>query len=331
MSPEKILDFFLKEYSTVKNKEELHNLKIKYLGRNGFIPVTFKKAKVLNLTDTLSFFTNLNKIKTYITQKITQKYDFFLLEKSYDALDITLPGYGFEFGVKHIISTTINEIDFFFTRLGFNIYNGYEIDSTYYNFEALNMPLSHPSRNLNETFYISDDILLRTHTSNMQVHIMQSSIPPLKIISHGKVYRKDYDASHTPMFHQVEAIVIDKNISIANLKYLLFEFLQFFFKKEIKINFRSSYFPFTEPSMELDIQCINCLGKKCTLCKYSGWIEILGCGMIHSNVLTNCNIDKKKYTGLAFGLGIERLTMIKYNITDIRLYFENNLEFLKQF
>lgn len=193
------------------------------------------------------------------------------------------------------------------------------------------MPETHPSRNMHDTFYITDKLLLRTHTSNMQIHIMEKQKPPFKILSCGKVYRRDSDISHTPMFHQVEGFVVDDNISIANLKFILSKFLNFFFKDKITLRMRASYFPFTEPSMEIDIQCVNCLGRKCSICKHSGWVEVLGCGIIHPKVLENCNIDSKVYKGLAFGMGIERLSMIKYNIDDLRLFFENNIDFLKQF
>jgi phenylalanyl-tRNA synthetase alpha chain len=245
-------------------------------------------------------------------------------------IDVSLPGIGINIGNKHVITKTINDIEFYFSNLGFNIISGYEIDSIFYNFDALNMSKTHPSRDEKETFYINENYLLRTHTSNMQIHIMKKQKPPLKFISYGKVYRRDSDISHTPMFHQVEGFVINKNISLGNLKYLLIDFLKFFFKKNIDINIRSSYFPFTEPSLEIDIKCMNCLGKGCQTCKYSGWIEILGCGLIHPNVLRNCSINNI-YKGLAFGMGIERLSMIKYNINDLRLYFENDIDFLKQF
>lgn len=331
MNLDEILETFIKEFSIIKSLSELEKIKIKYLGRNGILNDNFKILKLKDSEKKSSLGKLLNDIKNKINVFIESKNKEFFKKNIKKNIDITLPGIGFNIGTQHIINKTLKDIEFFFTKLGFNIFEGIEIDTTYYNFDALNIVKSHPARNLNDTFYISKKYLLRTHTSNMQIHIMEKKKPPLKIISYGKVYRKDYDSSHTPMFHQIEGFIIDKNISISNLKYLLFNFLKFFFNKDVIINFRSSYFPFTEPSMEIDIQCINCLGKKCIVCKYSGWIEVLGCGMINPIVLDNCNINTILYRGIAFGMGIERLAMIKYNIPDIRLFFENNIEFLKQF
>ena len=193
------------------------------------------------------------------------------------------------------------------------------------------MPIDHPARNIKDTFYINDYILLRTHTSNMQIHLMKKLVPPIKVLSYGKVYRRDYDITHTPMFHQIEGLVVDVNISLGNLKFIILEFFKFFFNEPIDIKFRSSYFPFTEPSFEVDIKCVHCLGSKCYFCKNSGWLEVLGCGVVHPFILKECKINSNIYTGIAFGLGVERLTMIKHKINDIKLFFENNLDFLKQF
>lgn len=330
MSSENILENFLIEHEAITTLIDLNKLKSKYLGRNGIINIQFKQINTTQLINKQKHLEILNNIKIEITREIKNKHELILIPKTKIDFDATLPSYKTNIASQHIITKTINEIEMFFMTLGFNIYDGLELDSLYYNFDALNMPLTHPSRSMHETFYINNDVVLRTHTSNMQIHIMETNKPPLKIISYGKVYRKDYDASHTPMFHQIEGMIIDKNISLANLKHLLFNFLNFFFNTNVKINLRASYFPFTEPSMEIDIQCINCNGEKCYLCKNSGWIEILGCGMIHPNVLSKCNINNN-YRGLAFGMGLERLSMIKYNIPDIRLYFENNIDFLKQF
>lgn len=307
----------------------INEIKSKYIGRKGIINKIFNEIKYMDSEKKRKFGLLLNKIKNKVIDIINYKTKNNIKKSS--KIDISLPGYGSKIAKKHIINKTINDIEKYFISNGFKLITGKEIDDIYFNFDALNMPVNHPSRSINETFYIDNKNVLRTHTSNMQIHVMKNKKPPMKIISCGKVYRKDYDSSHTPMFHQIEGFIIDKNISIANLKYLLFNFLKFFFYKNIKINFRSSYFPFTEPSMEIDIECINCYGKKCSLCKYTGWIEVLGCGIIHNNVLQNCSINKEIYTGFAFGMGIERLTMIKYKINDIRLYFENNIDFLEQF
>ncbi len=275
----------------------------------------------------------INKIKERIIFIINKERNKFNNNNNNSSKynDISLPGIGIKNGNLHILSIVIDEVESYFKNLGFDVIDGLEIDNEYYNFDSLNIKKDHPSRNMNDTFYITNDILLRTHTSNMQIHFMENNIPPIKIISSGKVYRKDSDSTHSPMFHQIEGLLIDKNTSIIDLKNVLINFLIYFFNKNLKYRFRSSYFPFTEPSMEVDIECIICNGNKCNLCNNTGFIEVLGCGMVHPNVLNNCSIDSKNYKGFAFGIGIERIAMIKYNIDDIKLYFENNLDFLKQF
>lgn len=326
-----IINECILDLEKIKNYKELDNLKIKYLGRKGLINELFKKIKSIPNSEVKEYGLKLNEIKNEIKNELIKKEKDLTKNESKEQIDITLPGINnITYGSKHLISKTIEEIEYFFINLGFDVLESKEIENCYYNFDALNINKNHPSRNKNETFYLNEKTLLRTHTSNMQIHAMKEKKVPISAISYGKVFRRDSDASHTPMFHQMEGFVIDKNISIANLKFIISNFLNFFFKKNMKINMRSSYFPFTEPSMEVDIQCISCLGKKCSLCKQTGWIEVLGCGMINPKVLKNCNINEK-YTGLAFGLGIERLCMIKYKINDIRLFFENNTEFLKQF
>lgn len=328
---DQILNDFLLEIKAVKNINELDAIKVKYLGRKSKLNENIKNIKILNDDEKKTYGFKLNGIKNNINEKIIQEEIKFKNNTYVDKyIDITLPGINENFGSEHIITKTIKEIEYFFMNYGFDILNSKEIENEYNNFDALNINKEHPSRNENETFYLTKNILLRTHTSNMQIHAMKKKKLPIKAISYGKVFRKDSDASHTPMFHQMEGFIIDKNISIAHLKFIISKFLNFFFEKNMKINMRSSFFPFTEPSMEIDIECISCLGKKCTLCKHSGWIEVLGCGMIHPKVLKNCNINNNIYTGLAFGLGIERLSMIKYKINDIRFFFENNLEFLNQ-
>ena len=267
----------------------------------------------------------------FIENEIEKKNKSLFNENKIIYFDTSLPATGYKNGCLHIISFTLNCIESYFNSLGYEIIDGNEIENEYNNFEALNIPKSHPARQMHDTFYLENGSLLRTHTSNMQIKIMKSNFPPFKVISLGKVYRKDSDSTHTPMFHQVEGFIVDKKISIANLKYIIVNFINFFFNKDIKYNFRSSYFPFTEPSIEVDIECFNCNRNGCNLCKYSGWIEVIGCGMIHINVLKNCNINSKVYTGIAFGIGVERLIMLKYKINDIRLYFENNIDFLSQF
>ena len=229
------------------------------------------------------------------------------------------------------MSQTIERIESFFTNIGFKVEKGPEIEDDYHNFEALNIPSHHPARAMHDTFYINQNNVLRTHTSPVQIRTMETQDPPLRIICPGKVYRCDSDLTHTPMFHQVEGLVLDKNISMANLKGIVIQFLNAFFEEDLPIRFRPSYFPFTEPSAEVDMQCANCKGKGCRICKDTGWLEVMGCGMVHTAVLSHCNIDPEKYSGFAFGMGVERLSMLRYGVTDLRLFFENDLKFLKQF
>jgi len=322
------------ELDNIKNKIDLNNIKSRYIGKNGILTNVIKNIIKYPKEERSIIGKELNNIKKKIIYLIEDKEKYISyksLKEKDKKIDITLPGIGIKQGTTHIITKTINEIESFFEKMGFYLVDGNEIDTEFYNFDLLNMPKNHPSRNMHDTFYLNNNYLLRTHTSNMQIHIMKDNVPPFKIISSGKVYRKDSDITHTPMFHQIEGFIVDKNISLAHLKGILINFLYSFFGEKIPLNLRSSYFPFTEPSMEIDIECINCKGKKCSICSYTGWIEVLGCGIIHPNVFKNCNINNKIYKGIAFGMGIERLSMIKYNINDLRLYFENNIEFLKQF
>jgi phenylalanyl-tRNA synthetase alpha chain len=315
----------------IKNKYDLERIKINYLGRNGLINKFFKTLNNLNENEKKLLGYKLNKLKNVIEKKINIKILEFKNDSNNLKVDSTISGYDINIGSIHLINTHILLIEDFFSKLGFNIYDNIEIDKIENNFDNLNINLEHPSRNKSDTFYINEKFLLRTHTSNMQIHILKNVKPPIKAFSCGKVYRKDFDSSHTPMFHQGEGFYVDKKISILDLKSLVQYFLEFFFKDQIKYRTRYSYFPFTEPSMEIDIICIYCNGKGCNTCKNAGWIEILGCGMIHPKILKNCNINTNIFNGFAFGIGIERLIMIKYKINDIRCLFENNIEFLKQF
>jgi len=222
-------------------------------------------------------------------------------------------------------------IEQIFRNAGFAVADGPEIEDDWHNFEALNIPANHPARAMHDTFYFGDGRLLRTHTSPVQVRVMQSQQPPVRVIVPGRVYRNDSDMTHTPMFHQVEGLVVDEGITFANLKACLHEFMKALFEKDVKMRLRPSYFPFTEPSAEVDISCVACGGSGCRVCKNTGWVEVAGCGVVHPNVLRAVNIDPERYTGYAFGMGIDRLTMLRYNVTDIRMYFENDLRFLKQF
>ena len=251
-----------------------------------------------------------------------------------EKIDISLPGRLVESASRHPVSITIDRISQIFTRLGFDIASGPEVETEYYNFEALNIADGHPARDMHDTFYCQSELnlLLRTHTSPVQAHIMEQRDPPIAIICPGKVYRKDSDQTHTPMFHQVEGLVLDRDISFGQLKSLLIELFMLYFEDEqLQFRFRPSYFPFTEPSAEVDIQCSHCRGKGCKICSHTGYLEVAGCGMIHPNVLKACSIDSNTYTGFAFGMGVERLAMLKYAVSDLRWFFENRIDFLQQF
>ncbi|CAL4042211.1 Phenylalanine--tRNA ligase alpha subunit [Buchnera aphidicola (Tetraneura ulmi)] len=310
---------------------ELEKIRVFYLGKKGFLNEKIKELCSINKSffdkkdDNLKKIIFVNKIKENIKFKIQKKKIFlrkmfledFLKKQN---LDVSLPGNKNNFGSIHPIIKTINKLKKFFFGLGFELKNGPEIEDIYHNFDALNVPNDHPSRSKQDTFWINSQFLLRTQTSSMQVRSMKNKTPPIRMIMPGKVYRNDNDCTHTPMFHQMEGLVIDSNINLSNLKWIIQRFIQFFFGENIKMRFRSSYFPFTTPSMEVDIQMQN-----------SAWIEVLGCGMVHPNVLKTLNIDFKMYLGFAFGIGIERIAMIKYGIKDIRSFFENDIRFLKQF
>jgi phenylalanyl-tRNA synthetase alpha chain len=246
-------------------------------------------------------------------------------------IDVTQPGRGPQPGGLHPVSRARRRIEALFRHAGFSVEDGPEVEDDWHNFEALNIPADHPARAMHDTFYFPDGRLLRTHTSPVQVRAMLREKPPLRLIVPGRVYRCDSDVTHTPMFHQVEGLVVDEGVSLAHLRSVLHHFVERFFERKLGIRFRPSYFPFTEPSAEVDIECVFCSGAGCRVCKNTGWLEIAGCGMVHPNVLRNVNIDAERYTGYAFGMGIDRLAMLRYGVNDIRLYFENDLRFLRQF
>ncbi|MCG8434322.1 MAG: phenylalanine--tRNA ligase subunit alpha, partial [Gammaproteobacteria bacterium] len=244
----------------------------------------------------------------------------------------TLPGRGHEIGGIHPVTRTMQRIEALFRQVGFHVEEGPEIEDEFHNFDALNIPTHHPARATMDTFYLKKPgLLLRTHTSPVQIRTMQRDEPPIRIIAPGRVYRCDSDMTHTPMFHQVEGLLVDKGVSFAHLKGILTTFLRQFFEKDMRIRFRPSYFPFTEPSAEADIECVHCNGEGCRVCKQTGWLEVLGCGMVHPNVYAAVGIDSEEYTGYAFGMGVERLAMLRYGVNDLRIFFENDLRFLKQF
>ncbi|MCP4552126.1 MAG: phenylalanine--tRNA ligase subunit alpha [Bacteroidetes bacterium] len=329
---------FLKEISAFssENKEEVEQFRIKYLSKKGLIPSLFGEFRAVAPELRKEMGQALNELKIKAQDKINQlieKLDDNSQETDND-LDLSLPVDFQELGARHPLSIVRNSIIEIFARLGYTISEGPEIEDDMHNFTALNFPLDHPARDMQDTFFIekNPDIALRTHTSSVQVRVMKNQKPPIRTISPGRVFRNEAISARAHcIFHQVEGLYINKNVSFADLKQTLLYFSREFFGENTQIRLRPSYFPFTEPSAEMDISCNICGGKGCNICKYTGWVEILGCGMVDPNVLENCGIDSEIYTGFAFGMGIERIAMLKYQINDIRLFFENNKRFLKQF
>jgi phenylalanyl-tRNA synthetase alpha chain len=325
---------FDKDLSSVILLKDLEELRIKYLGRNGIVSGLFEKLIDVPKEEKPAVGNKLNVLRTYITDNFNQvKIKFEEKESNgQQKIDLTLPGHQRQIGSKHILTQTVDEIKSIFKGMGFSTFEGPELESDYYNFEALNFTPDHPARDMQDTYFVSKDFLLRTHTSPVQVRVMKNYKPPIRAIMPGRVYRSEaVSARSYCMFHQVEGLVIDTDITFAELKGTLVFFAKQFYGNDLKYRFRASFFPCTEPSAEMDITCYICGGKGCKICKHTGWLEILGCGMVDPNVLINCGIDPEKYTGYAFGMGIERTAMLKYNVQDIRIFFENDFRFLKQF
>ncbi len=314
----------------------LEKIRVRYLGKKSEFTAILKSLGSLSAEERPKVGSLVNEAKQSIQQNIAMRTDSLKQAQlnqqlQQETIDITLPGRGVKRGALHPVTRTQQRIEKIFAQLGFNVETGPEIETEAYNFDALNIPTHHPARAMMDTFYFPDNLLLRTHTSPVQIRYMQEQQPPLRMIAPGRVYRSDSDVTHTPMFHQVEGLLVDENTSFADLKGLLQEFMQCFFEKSLTMRFRASYFPFTEPSAEVDIECVKCTGKGCRICSDTGWLEVLGCGMVHPNVLEWVGIDSEKYLGYAFGLGIDRMAMLRYGIDDLRLLFDNDLRLLKQF
>ena len=325
---------FLQAIENIKDQKKLEDLRIVYLSRNGSIASLFEELKNVPKEEKPLLGKELNRLRNLAEEKFAEKKSEFekLLTKKSQQIDLTLPGRKVELGHKHLLTQTLDEIKSIFKGLGFSIFEGPELESDYYNFEALNFPADHPARDMQDTFFVNKNFLLRTHTSPVQVRLMEKLQPPLRAIMPGKVYRNEAISSRSHcMFHQVEGLCVDTDITFAELKGTLVAFTKQFYGKDLNYRFRPSFFPFTEPSAEMDITCFLCKGKGCRVCKHSGWLEILGCGMVDPNVFDYAKYDNEKYTGYAFGMGIERTAMLKYGITDIRTFFENDVRFLKQF
>jgi phenylalanyl-tRNA synthetase alpha chain len=315
---------------------ELDEARVHYLGKSGQLTSRLKQLGKLPKEERPSVGQAINKAKQTLQGLIEQRrgeLELQALERrlASERVDVTLPGRGRGLGGLHPVTRTLERIERLFANAGFTVAEGPEIEDDYHNFEALNISAHHPARAMHDTFYFHAHLLLRTHTSPVQIRVMEKAGPPLKVIAPGRVYRCDSDLTHTPMFHQVEGLLVDENVSFADLKGVIYDFLQNFFERDLKLRFRPSYFPFTEPSAEVDIECVMCNGEGCRVCGNTGWLEVLGCGMVHPEVFRHVGIDSERYTGYAFGMGVERLTMLRYGVNDLRLFFENDLRFLRQF
>lgn len=334
---ENIKKSFSSEISSVSTLRELEALRVKYLGKKSDVSEVLKEIGKLSPNERPIFGGLVNNTRAFILESIEGKK--LAISKSElkeklknEKIDVTEPGRKCSLGNAHPLSLVENRMCKIFSNMGFSIVDGPEFETDYYNFEALNMPHFHPARDTQDTFYINENLLLRTQTSSVQVRIMEKEKPPIRMVCPGKVFRSDdVDATHSPVFHQLESLVVDESVSFSDLKGTLELFIREFYGQNTKVRFRPHNFPYTEPSAELDVQCFNCSGRGCPLCKNEGYIELLGCGMVHPDVFKRCNIDPEKYSGFAFGIGIERVTMMKYNINDLRLFYENNIRFLRQF
>lgn len=317
----------------ITDSSELEKFRILYLGKKGLLTSFMKEIGRLPPDERPEVGKLANIIKRNLTRHLEKQLKDARTAKAkgISFIDVTLPGREPPKGNLHPITLVTSEVCQIFTKMGFRVIDGPDVELDYYNFEALNLPKDHPARDMQDTFYVSDNVVLRTHTSPMQIRVMESQKPPVSIIAPGKVYRRDSDISHTPMFHQVEGLLVDKDISLGDLKGTLTSFLHQMFGSDTKLRFRPSFFPFTEPSAEVDIQCAMCGGKGCRTCSHSGWLEILGAGMVDPNVYQFVNYDPEVYSGFAFGMGIERIAMLKYEIDDIQLFFKNDMRFLRQF
>ncbi len=333
---EEILSQGLQALAESTDLTQLDQVRVAYLGKKGAFTLQMKELGKLEPDQRRAVGQVINQAKGEFQQKLEQaktKMQQAALDKrlASESVDVTLPGRGQSGAGLHPVTITLRRISKIFASVGFNVVEGPEIEDDYHNFEALNIPAHHPARAMHDTFYFDAHTVLRTHTSPVQIRAMEANKPPLKVIAPGRVYRCDSDVTHTPMFHQVEGFLVDTDVSFADLKGVVYEFLRAFFEKDIQVRFRPSYFPFTEPSAEVDIECVMCDGKGCRVCGHTGWLEVMGCGMIHPEVFKSVEINSDKFTGFAFGMGVERLAMLRYGINDLRMFFENDLKFLEQF
>ena len=333
---DEILAQAMKSLAAAQDLNQLDQVRVQYLGKKGIFTLQMKELGALEPDQRRTVGQVINQAKDLFQEELQARketLDTVELERrlASETIDVTLPGRGQTVGGLHPVTTTLRRINKIFASVGFDVVEGPEIEDDYHNFGALNIPEHHPARAMHDTFYFDAHTVLRTHTSPVQIRVMESEQPPLKVIAPGRVYRCDSDITHTPMFHQVEGFLVDTEVSFADLKGVVYQFLRAFFEKDIAVRFRPSYFPFTEPSAEVDIECVMCNGEGCRVCSQTGWLEVMGCGMIHPEVFKAVNIDSEQYSGFAFGMGVERLAMLRYGINDLRLFFENDLKFLQQF
>jgi len=333
---EQLLEAALEAVAQAPDLKALDAMRVRYLGKKGELTARLKQLGELSPEERKAAGQTINRAKQALQQAIEARREALAreaLERRLveERVDVTLPGRRRPAGGWHPVSRTLQRIESLFSQMGFEVAEGPEIEDDFHNFEALNIPPHHPARAMHDTFYLEDGHVLRTHTSPVQIRVMEQTPPPLRIIAPGRVYRCDSDVTHTPMFHQVEGLMVDAGVSFADLKGVLDEFLRRFFERDLAVRFRPSYFPFTEPSAEVDIQCVICGGEGCRVCGQSGWLEVLGCGMVHPKVFEHVRIDNEQWTGFAFGLGVERIAMLRYGIPDIRYFYANRLAFLRQF
>jgi phenylalanyl-tRNA synthetase alpha chain len=319
-----------------QDERALDEVRVQYLGKKGALTALLKSLGQLTAEERPAAGARINDAKELLQERIGSRKVALASEQMAQSLkaekvDVTLPGRRQSGGGLHPVTQALLRIEDIFAGAGYSVVTGPEIETDYYNFEALNIPAHHPARAMHDTFYFPDGMLLRTHTSPSQVHVMERQAPPIRVICPGRVYRRDSDLTHSPMFQQVEGLVVDRGVSFADLKGTVIEFLQRFFEKDLDVRFRPSYFPFTEPSAEVDVQCVHCLGKGCRVCSHTGWLEVMGCGLVHPNVLETSGIDSEVYSGFAFGMGADRLAMLLFEVDDLRLFYDNDLRFLRQF
>jgi phenylalanyl-tRNA synthetase alpha chain len=322
--------------SEARDPRALDEVRVRFLGKKGALTAQLKSLGALPAEQRPAAGAAINDAKQKVQAWLDTRESALRNEQLNTALekekvDVTLPGRRQSAGGLHPVSQALERMEQIFSAAGYAVVDGPEIEDDYHNFEALNIPAHHPARAMHDTFYLNNGLVLRTHTSPVQVRVMETQAPPIRVVVPGRVYRRDYDATHSPMFHQLEGLVIDEGISFADLKGTVIEFLQRFFEQPLGVRFRPSYFPFTEPSAEVDVECVHCRGSGCKSCGQSGWLEVMGCGMVHPNVLEMSGIDSERYTGFAFGFGVDRLSMLLYRVDDLRLFFENDLRFLQQF